>query len=45
VEAARKALGDAQEKLKTASADDLDELTAVVRLAETEIAITSETAH
>jgi F-type H+-transporting ATPase subunit epsilon len=39
VEAARSRLSDANEKLKQASAEELDELTTAVRFAETEIEV------
>ena len=45
VAAARQRLEQGNEKLKTASADELDELTTAVRLAETEIEVAGETVN
>ncbi len=46
VAVARTSLDEANEKLKAASAEELDELTTAVRLAETEIEVaTGETVH
>ena len=45
VEAARATLQETQDKLKDATAEELDELNATIRLAETEIEITSGPVH
>lgn len=45
VAAARQRLEQSNERLKAASADELDELTAAVRLAETEIEVAGETVN
>jgi F-type H+-transporting ATPase subunit epsilon len=46
VAAAKATLGDTEAKLKDATAEELDELTATVRLAETEIEVaTGDTVH
>jgi F-type H+-transporting ATPase subunit epsilon len=45
VAAARSGLQTARERLKDASAEEVDELTAAVRLAETEIEVAGESTH
>jgi F-type H+-transporting ATPase subunit epsilon len=45
VSAAKSNLREASDKLKDASADELDELTAAVRLAETELEVAGESIH
>ena len=45
IAAARKTLDETQQKLKEASAEELDELTTAVRLAETEIEVAGETVN